>query len=131
MSTPDAESKLSRAIDILKIGYDTLRKPLSGLVDTKLSQAQEATIKSCLMKHSQQVVGFHELQTRRAGSQCYIDLHLVMDKDITLQQAHEVCDQIEAEIQAELPESSITIHAEPCSDECEQCSVICSRHQAK
>jgi len=119
------------AIYILKMAYDTTRKPLSGLVDTRLSPSQEAAIKSCLMRHSQQVVGFHALRTRRAGSQYYVDLHLVMDRDISLQQAHEICDQIEAEIEVSLPKSSVTIHVEPCSDECEQCSVICSRRQVK
>jgi len=119
------------AIYILKVAYDTTRKPLSGLVDMRLSPSQEAVIKACLVKHSQQVVDFHALRTRRAGSQYYIDLHLVMDRDISLQQAHEICDRIEAEIQTGLPKSSVTIHIEPCGDECERCSVVCSRRQIK
>ena len=131
LSVIDSIIAIGVAIYILKIAYDTTRKPLSGLVDTRLSPSQEAAIKSCLMRHSQQVVGFHALRTRRAGSQCYIDLHLVMDKDISLQQAHEICDQIETEIQTGIPESSVTIHIEPCGDECERCSVVCSRHQIK
>lgn len=117
------------AIYILKIAYDTVRKPLSGLVDTKLSPLQEEVVKSCLMENSYQVVGFHELRTRRSGSQYYIDLHLVMNRDISVQHAHDMCDRIENEIQSRLPESSVTIHIEPCSDECEQCSAICSRQQ--
>ena len=127
----DSVIAIGVAIYILKIGYDTLRKPLSGLVDTKLAPSQEAAIKACLMRYSQQVVGFHALRTRRAGSQHYIDLHLVMPRDIDLKLAHEVCDQIEIEIQTRLPESSVTIHVEPCNDECEQCSVVCSRRQTK
>jgi cation diffusion facilitator family transporter len=131
LSIIDSIIAIGVAIYILKIAYDTIRKPLSGLIDTKLSPSQETIIKACLMKHSQQVVGFHALRTRRAGSQHHIDFHLVMDRNISLQQAHEICDQIEAEIQNRLPESSVTIHIEPCSDECEQCSVICSRRQTK
>lgn len=119
------------AIYILKMAYDTIRKPFSGLVDTKLSPSQETVIKSCLISYGQQVVNFHALRTRRAGNQRYIDLHLVMNGDISLQQAHEICDQIEAEIQTGLPQSSVTIHIEPCSDECEQCSVVCSRRRTK
>lgn len=127
----DSVIAIGVAIYILKIAYDTIRKPLSGLVDTKLAPSQEAAIKACLMEYSQQVVGFHALRTRRAGSQHYIDLHLVMPRDIDLKLAHEVCDQIEIEIQTRLPESSVTIHVEPCNDECEQCSVVCSRRQTK
>jgi divalent metal cation (Fe/Co/Zn/Cd) transporter len=60
-----------------------------------------------------------------------MDLHLVMARDISLEQAHQVCDQIEVEIQSVLHEASVTIHAEPCDNECEQCSAICSKRQIK
>ena len=114
------------AIYILKIAYDTIRKPLSGLLDAKLPPSQEENIKNCLTKHSHEVVSFHKLRTRRAGSQCYVDLHLVLAKDISLDQSHFICDKIESEIQTELAEVSITIHVEPCDNECEQCALICS-----
>ncbi len=117
------------ALYILKTAYDVLFKSSSGLVDVRLPSAQEAVIKDCLKEHENQVVGFHELRTRRAGSQRYIDLHLVMAKDISLEQVHEVCDRIELEIQNKLPKTNITIHVEPCDDQCEQCSVICSKNQ--
>jgi cation diffusion facilitator family transporter len=113
------------ALYIFKIALRTVNKPLAGLVDTKLPASQEAAIRDALAKYSHQVAGYHALRTRRAGSQRYIDLHLVMAKEISLDQVHRMCDQIEADIQAGLPEASVTIHAEPCYEECEQCSVIC------
>jgi cation diffusion facilitator family transporter len=117
------------AVYILKVAFDTIRKPISGLLDEKLPPSQEAVIEDCLRKRSHEVSGFHALRTRRAGSQSYIDLHLVMAKDISLEQAHQICDQVEAEILIALREVSVTIHAEPCNDECEQCSAICSRRR--
>ena len=118
------------AIYILKIAIDTIRKPVSGLLDETLPSSQQAVIEECLRKHSRQVSGFHALRTRRAGNQSYIDLHLVMAKDIRLEQAHQICDRIEFEIRSTLHEASVTIHAEPCDNECEQCSAICSRRRA-
>jgi len=119
------------AIYILKVALDTIRKPVSELLDTRLPPSQQAIIEACLRKRSHEVVGFHALRTRRSGSQSYVDLHLVMDKDINLEQAHQICDQIETTIRNGLPEASVTIHIEPCSDECEQCSVICSKRRTK
>ncbi|NWF77237.1 MAG: cation transporter [Chloroflexi bacterium] len=118
------------AIYILKVAFDTIRKPISGLLDEKLPPSQQAVIENCLGKHSREVSGFHALRTRRAGSQSYIDLHLVMASDISLEQAHQICDQIEGEIQSTLREASVIIHAEPCDNECEQCSAICSKRRA-
>ena len=117
------------AIYILKVAIDTIRKPVSGLLDETLPSSQQAVIEDCLRNHSREVSGFHALRTRRAGNQSYIDLHLVMAKDISLEQAHQICDRIEAEIQSQLSETSVTIHAEPCDNQCEQCSAICSKRR--
>jgi len=125
----DSVIAIGVAIYILKVAIDTIRKPISGLLDEKLPHSQQAVIEDILRKHSREVSGFHALRTRRAGSQSYIDLHLVMAREISLEQAHQICDQIEAEIQSALHEASVTIHAEPCNEECEQCSVICSKRR--
>jgi cation diffusion facilitator family transporter len=117
------------AIYILKVAIDTIRKPVSGLLDEKLPPSQQSVIEAILKEHSREVSGFHALRTRRAGSQSHIDLHLVIAGDITLEQAHQICDQIEVEIQSTLHEASVIIHAEPCDNKCEQCSAICSQRR--
>ena len=117
------------AVYILKVALDTIRKPVAGLLDEKLPPSQETVIEDCLGKHSREVSGYHALRTRRAGSQSYIDLHLVMASDISLEQAHQICDRIEVEIESALREASIIIHAEPCNNECEQCLAICSKRR--
>lgn len=115
---------------ILKVAIDTVRKPVSGLLDERLPPPEEAIIEAILKKYSHKVAGFHALRTRRAGSQVYIDLHLVMAKEITLEQSHQICDQIEDQIQSALRGASVVIHAEPCDGECEHCSAICSKRRA-
>ena len=117
------------AVYILKVAFDTIREPISGLLDEQLPLSQQAVIEDSLGRHSREVSGFHALRTRRAGSQSHIDLHLVMAGDLSLEQVHRICDQIEAEIQAALREASVVIHAEPCDKECEQCAAICSKRQ--
>jgi cation diffusion facilitator family transporter len=126
LSYIDAIVAIGVAGYIIQLGYKTISKPLSGLVDARLSPEQEAVIKDCFDGYAGQVAGFHELRTRRSGSHHYVDLHLVFDRKISLEQAHEICDQIEADIRNGLPGSSIIIHAEPCDERCDQCSAICS-----
>jgi len=111
------------AIYIAKLGYDAINKPLLGLVDASLPHPEQAVIKSCLAEQGSQIVGFHQLRTRRSGNQRYIDLHLVMAKNISLEQTHRVCDLLEHDIQARLPRTNVTIHVEPCDGKCEYCSV--------
>jgi cation diffusion facilitator family transporter len=126
----DSVLAIGVAIYILKVAVDTVRKPISGLLDEKLPPSQQAVIEDSIKRHSCEVSGYHALRTRRAGSQSYIDLHLVMASDISLEQAHQICDQIEVEIRSMLYEASVIIHAEPCDNECEQCAAICSKRRA-
>jgi cation diffusion facilitator family transporter len=125
----DSVIAIGVAIYILKVAIDTIRKPVSGLLDGTLPSSQQAVIEDCLRRHSHEVSGFHALRTRRAGNRSYIDLHLVMARDISLEQAHQICDRIEVEIQSQLSEASVTIHAEPCDNACEQCAAICSKRR--
>jgi cation diffusion facilitator family transporter len=111
---------------IIQLGYKTISKPLSGLVDARLSPEQETVIEGCLEGYAGRVAGFHKLRTRRSGSHHYVDLHLVFDRKIGLERAHKICDQIEADIKNRLPGSSIVIHAEPCDEQCEQCPAVCA-----
>jgi len=111
---------------ILKTAYDVVRKSFGGLIDVKLPQAEEDKIKSCIMEHNYQLVAFHDLRTRKAGSHRYIELHLVMPKNASVEEAHRMCDHLEQDIRKRLSRTSVTIHVEPCATECEQCSVSCT-----
>jgi cation diffusion facilitator family transporter len=111
---------------ILKTGYDVLRKSFAELIDVKLPEAEEGIIRACIMKYNYRMVAFHDLRTRKAGSYRYIDLHLVMPKNESVEEAHRICDRLEKDIRKRLPRAHITIHVEPCTTECDQCSVACT-----
>ena len=113
------------AILITRTAYLTIKRSLGDLVDIKLPEAEENAIRSCFQEHEGELVSFHKLRTRRAGSQRYVDLHLVIPKHATVEEAHQLCDRLEVEIKASLPDTSINIHVEPCSPKCDQCPLSC------
>jgi cation diffusion facilitator family transporter len=119
------------AIYIARIAYDAISKPLLGLVDASLPRSEQAVIRACLAEQGSQIVGFHELRTRRSGNQRYIDLHLVMAKGISIEKAHQVCDLLEADIRLRLPRTNVTIHVEPCDGKCKECPVDSSACNTK
>ncbi|GAH70618.1 unnamed protein product, partial [marine sediment metagenome] len=119
LSILDPIIALAVALLILKAGYNVTRKSFGGLVDVRLPKAEEVEIKSCIREHYSEVVSFHKLRTRKAGSQRYIDLHLVMPKNASVDEAHRMCDHLEQDIENRLHHTSVTIHVEPCSIECD------------
>jgi cation diffusion facilitator family transporter len=125
LSVIDPILAIAVAFYILKIGYDTVRKPFSKLIDERLSAEDEEIVRKSIMKHRHEVLGYHRLRTRQAGDRRHIDLHIVMRRNIPLKNCHRVCDEIETEIKKRLPGSTTVIHAEPCSGECRECSFTC------
>lgn len=123
LSILDPIIALGVALLILKAAYGVMKKSFGELVDVRLPQEEEAILASCIREHTSQLVGFHEVRTRKAGSERFIDLHLMLPKNASVAEAHQMCDHLEEDIQDRLPNSSVTIHVEPCGVECEQCHV--------
>lgn len=103
------------------------RKSLHALLDERLPAEELEIIKASFTEHSRDLVGFHDVRTRKAGGERYIDLHLVMAKHSSLDEVHRMCDHLEEDIKRKLPRANITIHVEPCEEECESCKVLCSQ----
>ncbi len=101
------------AVFIARAGFDLLKQATSHLLDASISPAEESIVAEVLQKHSQNFVNAHHIRTRQAGKQRYIDLHLVVRDDMTVEEAHQLCDEIERDIQKALPDADITIHVEP------------------
>jgi len=110
---------------IFRLGYKSVSQSLAGLVDTRLDPEYEAVIKEILARHGE-IASFHKLRTRRSGSQRHADLHLVLNKNITLEKAHQVCSEVEAEVKNRLHDTNIVIHAEPCDGNCRECGGDCA-----
>ena len=117
---------LGVSVLIIKAAYGVLKKSFAPLIDTRLPQAEEDAIRSCIMEQGYRLVDFHDLRTRKAGAHRYVELHLTVPKDVSVEEAHQVCDRLEQSIKARLPNTSVTIHIEPCSGECEQCTISCT-----
>ena len=108
---------------ILKSAYEVLRKSFGGLIDVKLPETEVNIIRAAIMEHVGELVDFHALRTRKAGRQRYVDLHLVMPKNISIEKAHQMCDHLEKDIKSKLQHASVVIHVEPCDEKCERCPI--------
>ena len=104
------------ALLIIKAAFDLTKEAFMPLVDVSLPAEEYKVILAVLDSHADEFVEYHDVRTRRAGSERYIDLHLVVPKFMPVLQVHELCDKIEQEIEEQLRGSDVLIHAEPCSE---------------
>jgi cation diffusion facilitator family transporter len=127
LSILDPIVALLMAIMIARTAFHTILKSLGGLMDTRLPESEEKIIRLCITEYSNRVVSFHQLRTRKSGSQRHIDLHLIVPREASVDEAHEICDRLEENIERRLQSVDVTIHIEPCTDDdCDFCLVICT-----
>ncbi|WP_245867747.1 Ferrous-iron efflux pump FieF [Sporomusa silvacetica DSM 10669] len=117
------------ALVVFKAGFSMTMKSVYELTDVSLPEEEAAAIRDIVKTHPA-VMAFHQLRTRRSGSNRQIDMHLVLQKDMNLAKAHAVCDEIEAKIKSQFSPCDVVIHLEPCDylDGFSTCPAECSEN---
>jgi len=100
------------AIFILKESFHLLKSAFNPLLDVKLSDEEIKIIKDEINKYSSIFCNYHDLKTRRSGPTKHIDLHLVVPENMSIKDAHDVCDKIEDDLETRLKNTHVMIHLE-------------------
>ncbi|MCL6610308.1 MAG: cation diffusion facilitator family transporter [Peptococcaceae bacterium] len=119
------------ALYILKAGTDLIRKSFRVIVDERLSEEEIDAINEVLRENSLKYLDYHELRTRKAGSQRFIDLHLVFPRDLPIRKIHDTCGDLEQKIKTRLHRADVVIKVEPCREECRDCSFNCVQGEGR
>lgn len=105
------------ALYILSEALQLIRRSLNDVLDAELPKEQREHIELLLAEHRADIIDYHDLRTRRAGSQKIMDFHLTVCRHLTIEQAHEIADRLEKKIEDDILGADVTIHMEPCQRE--------------
>jgi cation diffusion facilitator family transporter len=85
------------------------------LVDEALPAEELDKVRAVMRAHQgTEVLGFHALRARRAGSRRYIDMHVQFRHGTTLERAHQLAHQLQSEIRDQVGRGAdVLIHLEP------------------
>ena len=98
---------------LLKVAWDLLKGSLGELTDQSLPAQEESEIVDIITSFPE-VSEPHHLRTRRIGNRVAIEIHIRMDGDLPLKEAHDTVTAIERKLKERFgPETLITIHMEP------------------
>ena len=96
-----------------KVAFDLLRNGVGDLTDKALPESVEQEILK-MVSEVENVGNPHNLKTRRVGNHYAIELHIKMDGDITLTEAHDKATEIENLLRSKYgPETHVGVHVEP------------------
>ena len=82
------------------------------LLDVRLPGHEVERVKQIIDGHPH-VVGYHKLRTRKSGAERHIDVHILVDKDMSIATAHEVGEDVEDKIRGEFNGARVITHVEP------------------
>ncbi len=115
----DPAAAIFVAVFILRAAYNLTVHAVRDLMDVKLPAAEEAWILDLITGYTAIIHGYHQLRTRKSGHLRFIEFHIKVDPQMTVMSSHEITRKLKREIMQKFPESSITIHVEPCNGQCE------------
>lgn len=98
---------------LFRTGALLLRRSGQGLMDAALPEAERLQLQQQLDAHLQEGWRATDIRTRQAGARRFIEFKLLAPPDLSVQAAHDVCDQLEAVLEREFQPVHISIHVEP------------------
>jgi cation diffusion facilitator family transporter len=87
-----------------------------GLIEITEHSADRDTIQKIknILLAERDVFDWHALRTRKVGGELFVDVHILVEPNISVRQSHEICSKVEGEIQRVLTKPvNILIHIEP------------------
>lgn len=97
--------------------YPIMKEGTMMLLDVALENEEIEKIIQ-LLDRQEQINGWHYLKTRRAGSDIFVSVHVVYNKNISLYDAHRISDRIEADLEKLFKNDTVysIIHMDPYDD---------------
>lgn len=100
------------AVYLLVNAYRITVEALAEITDAEVDE----TIKQQIINMASQVKGVkgcHDFRSRAAGSRIFVEMHIELDGNLTLYEAHALTDEVEKQIAEVYPQAQIIIHQDP------------------
>lgn len=104
------------AVNILVVGGRLVWRSGDGLLDAALPADDLATVNQVLNRFRSDEVQFHDLRTREAGHERFVQMHMLVPGAWSVERGHDLAERVEDELHAELDHLRVSIHMEPIGD---------------
>jgi cation diffusion facilitator family transporter len=104
------------ALLIVRVGWHLARESTWHLLDGGLPASEMRRLQE-ILETDDRVLGYHKVRARRSGSERHIDLHLLLDEEISLKEAHLVAEEVEDTIRATFRGVHVVTHIEPATED--------------
>jgi len=111
----DGAMAILMGLYILYSAWQIIWESIHLLLDRELSEEIQQTVRETVLA-DKDVDAIHELKTRESGHTQFIQLHIEMDGNMSLFEAHTISDRVMETLQQKFPAADILIHQDPYND---------------
>jgi cation diffusion facilitator family transporter len=111
----DAVAALVVAVIVIYVSGQLGMRTIQGLLDAAPKNGETDKIIETVSA-LKEVNEVHAVRIRTAGAGWFVDMHVTMDGDLTVEESHAVTEKIETVVAGILPKSDVTVHVEPMED---------------
>ncbi len=104
------------ALNIIWAGIQLVRRSAGGLLDSAIPLQERRLVAEVLERYQSEGIEFHALRTRQAGPRYFVEMHVLVPGAWSVQQGHDLAEEIEGKIRDVLPRAHVTTHLEPRED---------------
>ena len=108
----DAAFGILLALWLLKGAWTASTHAIDQLMDKEWPEEKRQRFLAVASRHPE-LKGIHDLRTRSSGTQDFVQFHVWVDPAMTVAEAHDVMDEVEAKLAREFPGVEILIHLDP------------------
>jgi len=110
---PDLAVGMGIALMILNTARRIFLKSMETLMDRGLRADEAVAVLRAVSAFAPRVAGFHDLRSRRSGTDIFLELHLDLDRAMSFVEAHDLGEQVRVGIERALRNAAVTVHADP------------------
>jgi len=103
-------------INIVITGWHLVSQSAAGLMDISLSKEDNAVIRGVLDSFTSEELLFHAVRTRESGHRRFMEMHMLVPGDWTVQRGHDAVEDVTEALVAEFSNLRVLCHLEPIED---------------
>jgi cation diffusion facilitator family transporter len=101
------------AVYIVRTGWRLIARSFNGLMDHALPPAEQTLVRKAIESQLGPEAAYHAIRTRQAGTDRFVDFHLLVPGKTDVAHAHRLAVRVEQAVRQALPGTEVVIHIEP------------------
>ncbi len=102
----DPMASIIVSIFIFKVAVEIFMPAINELLESSLNESETAAIHVIINQYPE-ILNYHHLRTRRIGNKVAVDVHLMFERDLSIESAHDYATQVENDLKKHFGTNSI------------------------